>query len=129
MPSHRNQSESSTTRRLALRARPELVIRPLQVGSLRYWVVKDPVALKYFHLRDEEHAILQMLDGHTSLAEIRRRFERVFAPLQITPERILSFLGRLHRLGLLLAESPGQGEQLLERRRRQQEEAGAAGDW
>lgn len=111
-------SISAASRPVAVRMRPDLVIRPQQVGRRRYWVVKDPVALKYFHLRDEEHAILKMLDGRVSLAEIKRRFERAFAPLQITVERIQTFLGRLHGSGLLLAETCGQGEQFLLRRGR-----------
>jgi len=113
----------SAARRIALRMRPDLAIHAQRIGRHRYWVVKDPVALTYFHLRDEEHAILQMLDGRVSLAEIKRRFERAFAPMQITPERIQAFLARLHEFGLLLAEAPGQGRELLSRfgRRRRTE--------
>ena len=91
------------------------MVCPQQYGPDRYWLVKDPVALAYFHLRDEEHAILQMLDGRSSLAEIKRRFEEAFAPLQVSLEQIQGFLGRLHQSGLLLAEAPGQGGQLLQR--------------
>jgi len=110
-------------RPVALRMRPDLSIRPQWVGRRRYWVVKDPVSLAYFHLRDEEHAILQMLDGRTSLAEIKQRFEQAFAPLQIGSEQIHAFLGRLYESGLLLTESPGQGEQSLQRRRRRRRKA------
>ena len=98
--------------------RPDLVVHPQQLGWRRYWVIKDPVALTYFHLRDEEHAILKMLNGQTNLTEIKRHFEQTFAPLQITFEQIQAFLARLHECGLLLAEPSGQGEQLLLRRRR-----------
>ncbi|HUT12002.1 MAG TPA: HlyD family efflux transporter periplasmic adaptor subunit [Thermoguttaceae bacterium] len=112
------KSDSSTARGVALRMRPDLSIHPQQVGQQRYWVVKDPVALAYFHLRDEEHAILQMLDGRTSLAEIKRRFEQAFAPLQLTVERLHAFLFRLHRCGLVLSEAVGQGSQLLIRHNR-----------
>jgi len=103
--------------------RPDLVVRPQQVGGDRYWVVKDPVALAYFHLRDEEHAILRMLDGRATLEEIRRRFEQLFAPLELTAEHLHAFLGRLHACNLVLADSPGQGHQMLlrhhQRRRRE----------
>ena len=56
-----------------------------------------------------------MLDGQISLGQLKRRFEEVFAPLQITVEQLHAFLGRLHGLGLLLADAFGQGEQLLQR--------------
>jgi len=119
----RANGDSATTRRVALRMRPDLSVHPQQFGPDRYWVVKDPVALTYFHLREEEHAILRMLDGQTSLAEIKRRFEEAFAPLQMSVEQLQAFLGRLHRSGLVLSDAPGQGEQLLLRRgrRRRQE--------
>jgi putative peptide zinc metalloprotease protein len=100
--------------------RADLVIVPQQFGSTRYWAIKDPVALKYFHVRDEEFALLQMLDGAASLEEIRQQFERQFAPLLLDPLRLQAFLSRMHRDGLLIADAPGQDEQLLERRRRRQ---------
>jgi len=116
-------SVSAASRRLALRGRPDLVISPQQYGPDRYWLLKDPVAMTYFHLRDEEHAIFRMLDGRTSLAEIKRRFEEAFAPLQVTFEQLHAFLARLHHSGLLLADAPGQGEQLLQRRRARSRQA------
>ena len=123
MTSPGDMPDSAEARRIALRMRPDLSIHPQRIGQHRHWVVKDPVALTYFHLRDEEHAILQMLDGRASLAEIKRRFEHAFAPMQISFEQIQGFLARLYDFGLLLAEAPGQGRQLLSRfsRRRRTE--------
>ena len=37
--------------------------------------MKDPVGLQYFRFEEEEFAILQMLDGHSSLDDIAERFE------------------------------------------------------
>ncbi|NQT15945.1 MAG: hemolysin D, partial [Planctomycetes bacterium] len=117
-----DKTDSATTRPVALRMRPDLSIHRQRFGRQRYWVVKDPVALAYFHLREEEHAVLQMLDGQTSLDEIKRRFEEAFAPLQIGFEQLQAFLGRLYQSGLVLADAPGQGQELLlrhgQRRRR-----------
>ncbi|OHB83409.1 MAG: hypothetical protein A2V98_06430 [Planctomycetes bacterium RBG_16_64_12] len=101
-----------------MRVRHDLSIHRQKFGQESYWVVKDPVALAYFHLREEEHAILEMLDGQTSLATIKQRFEEAFAPLQMSIEQLQAFLGRLHQLGLVLADAPGQGDQLLLRRGR-----------
>ena len=109
-------SDASTARQIALRKRPDLEVHPHHYAHERCWVVKDPVTLNYFHLRDEEHAILQMLDGRTSLAEIKRRFEETFAPLQLSFDQLHVFLGGLYRNGLVLADVPGQAEQLLSRR-------------
>ena len=108
---------SAADRQLGLRARRDLQFRPQTHGGQRYWVVKDPVALKYFHLTDEEYAVLRMLDGRASLEGVRRRFEAQFAPRRLMPEQIHGYLATLHRYGLVLADAPGQGQQRLERRR------------
>ena len=121
------QPDSAAARPVALRMRPDLSVRAHKYGGERYWVVKDPIALAYFHLRDEEHAILRMLDGRTSLGEIKGRFEEAFAPLQMSLDQLQAFLGRLHRSGLVVGDAAGQGEQLLKRRgrRRRREMLGA----
>ena len=119
MNSRARQLSSASTAAIALRLRPDLSIQPQQHGRERYWVVKDPVAQTYFHLRDEEHAILQMLAGRTSFGEIKRRFEEAFPPLQLSFDHLQAFLARLHAANLLLAERTGQGEELLRRHDRQ----------
>jgi putative peptide zinc metalloprotease protein len=111
---------TASYRPLSLRARPDLVVLPQMFGRDRYWLVKDPVAMRYYHLGDEEHGLLEMLDGRMNLAEIRQTFEARFAPWRLSGEQLYAFVGRLHEMGLLLADSPGQGGQLLERLRRQQ---------
>lgn len=108
--------DSVAQRRVALRARPDLSICAQQYGLQRYWLVKDPVSLAYYHLCDEEHAILAMLDGQISLAEIKRRFEAAFAPLEVSFAQLQAFFSRLHGLGLVLADAAGQAGQLLQRR-------------
>jgi putative peptide zinc metalloprotease protein len=94
--------------------RPDLVI---ERAAGDRWVVLDPVALRYFELRDAECAVLRMLDGRIDFAELRGRFERLFAPLRLSAPMLESFLHRLHEYGLVLADAPGQG-QVWESRRR-----------
>jgi putative peptide zinc metalloprotease protein len=90
--------------------------RPQWIGRRRHWVLKDPLALAYFHLLDEEYAILQMLDGYTSLAEIQRQFEARFVPHRVSLLRLQRFLGDLHQRGLVLSDAPDQSSQLQQRR-------------
>jgi len=116
------QLQSAINRPIALRMRPDLAVAPQAAGDSAPRVVKDPVSLRYFQLLEEEYAILQMLDGRVSLDELKRRFEQMFAPRQLSFRRLQAFLGRLHRDGLLLAETTGQGEQLLVRRARHRRE-------
>ena len=106
---------SAASRPLAVRMRPDLTVVAQRIGARRVWAVKDPLAMSYFRLRDEELAVLEMLDGQASATEIIARFERRFAPRRLTPERLQTFLTRLHRDGLILSNATGQGAELLER--------------
>ena len=62
---------SSTSRPLTLRMRPDLEARRHRYHGRTFWVVKEPVGLNYFRFHDEEYAILCMLDGRSSLEEIK----------------------------------------------------------
>lgn len=106
---------STTTRRVALRMRPDLSSRQQRYHGDSYWVVKEPVGLNYFRFHDEEFAILQMLDGHASLDEIKERFEAEFTPQKITYQDLQQFVGMLHRSGLVISDAAGQGRQLRKR--------------
>jgi len=114
---------SSSARKMPVRKRDDLSARRQRYLGQSYWIVKDPVGLNYFRFQEEEYAILQMLDGQTSLDEIKERFEAEFPPQKITLEELQQFLGQLHRSGLIVVSVPGQGRQLRKRRdeRRRQE--------
>jgi putative peptide zinc metalloprotease protein len=107
---------SSSARKLPVRMRPDLSARRQRYLGRSYWVVKDPVGLNYFRFQDEEYAILRMFDGQRSLDEIKEDFEAEFPPQKITLEELQQFLGMLHRSGLVIVGSPGQGHQLRKRR-------------
>jgi len=114
---------SSSSRKLPIRKRPDLRARRQRYQGRLYWVVKDPVGLQYYRFEEEEYAILQMLDGQSSLDDIAERFEREFPPQTIRPEELQQFIGMLHRSGLVITDAEGQGKQLIKRRneRRRQE--------
>lgn len=107
---------SSSARKLPVRVRPDLSARKHRYQGRSYWVVKDPVGLNYFRFQEEEFAILQMLDGATSLDDLKEQFEQEFPPQKITVEELGQFVGMLHRSGLVITDAPGQGKQLKKRR-------------
>jgi putative peptide zinc metalloprotease protein len=107
---------SSASRALNLRKRPDLATRRHMYQGHPYIVIKEPVGLKYFRFQEEEYAILEMLDGNTSLDQIKEEFERRFAPEKITLQDLQNFIGMLHRSGLVIAAVAGQGKQLRKRR-------------
>lgn len=114
---------SSSARALPIRVRPDLSAKKQRYLGKSYWIVKDPVGLKYYRFQEEEYAILNMLDGRRSLDEIKEKFQKEFPPQKITLEELSQFIGTLHRSGLILTGVHDQGYQLYERslKRRRQE--------
>ena len=118
---------SSAERILSTRVRSDLSSKRTYYLGRSYWIVKDPVGMKYFRFQDEEYFILKNLDGTKSLETIKDEFEAEFPPQKITLEEIQSFVGQLHQSNLIVANVPDQGHELLKRRkkRRRQEILGA----
>lgn len=117
MPTLAESLVSSSSRALTVRRRPDLTASRHHYQGQGYWVVKEPVGLQYFRFHDEEYFILNMLDGHISLQQVKDGFEQRFAPQKITFGDLQQFIGMLHRSGLVISNSPGQGKSLRERGR------------
>ncbi len=117
---------AASSRRVALRRRPDLTACQQRFQGRVSWIVKEPLGLRYFRFKEEEYFLLRQLDGRTSLAEIQDRFERRFQPQKIKLEELQHFVASLHRRGLVVSDAPGQGEQLRKRRdeRRRRERVG-----
>jgi putative peptide zinc metalloprotease protein len=114
---------SSSRRPLALAMRADLEVQRQTWQGREYRLVKDPLTLKYFRFEEEEFAILEMLDGRTSIHEICERFELRFAPQRVKPAELQSLLVNLHRSNLVLANAPGQDRELLARAQQRQRQA------
>ncbi len=108
-----------TATRLPVRQRTDLQFYPQSGRDGRVWVVKDPLSLTYFQLREDEYQVLRWLDGRCDWNELIDRFEQRFAPRRLTRAGLMAFISKLHRAGLVLSEAVGQGEQLSDRRGRQ----------
>jgi len=91
-------------RPLPWRGRTDLEVQPLWLRKQRYWRIKDPVALRYYELRDEEYWLLTALDGKASLAELAAGFEGRFPQYRLDASRIHGFLATLHAAGLVLSD-------------------------
>ena len=106
---------SSASRPLRLHMRRDLTFQRQSYQGRDYWVVKDPISLKYYRFEEEEYALLQMLDGVASPDQIKRRFDYQFAPQKITLQELYQFVGMLYRSSMLVSESPNQGIELKKR--------------
>ncbi len=118
---------SVATRPLQLRLRPDLRIERSRHLGREQVVIKDPIGLKYFRFEREEFALLQRLDGRSSLEDIQRDFQVKFRPQTVSTDAIYGLVCRAHSDALVVSDAPGQGEQLqnrhLSRRRQGRREA------
>ena len=101
---------------IPIRMRPDLIVQKLQFGRRSYWNIKDPISLRFYQLREEEYFILRSLTGKSTFADVRRQFERIFAPLRLGAEQLQAYLASLAGQGLIVDDRPGRGANLLTNR-------------
>ena len=54
--------------------------RPQKYEGHTFYVVKDPVSLRYYRLKENEHFLLQFLDGKHTLEDAQKDYENRFGP-------------------------------------------------
>src|SRR4051794_16613159 len=100
------------------RLRPDLIVQPQFYEGMTHYVVKDPIALKYFRFKIEEYFLLQQFDGKNNLQDVKRAFERKYRPQTISIEDLTRFVAQLHEAGIAQIDSPDQAKVLIARRRK-----------
>ena len=105
---------------LKVKLRPDLIVQPQFYEGMTHYVIKDPIALKYFRFKVEEYFLLQQFDGKQNLQDVKRAFERKYRPQTITVDDLLRFASQLHEAGIALIDSPDQAQALVRRRRKNQ---------
>jgi putative peptide zinc metalloprotease protein len=113
-------SDLERRKRLRITLRPDLAIEEHRYEGRTFFVVKDPVSLRYYRLKDNEHFLLQFLDGRHTLEEAQKAYEREYRPERLKLEDLEGFAQQLLTAGLALSESPRAGKQLFERRGKRQ---------
>jgi putative peptide zinc metalloprotease protein len=103
---------------LKVKLRPDLVVQPQFYEGMTHYVIKDPLALKYFRFKLEEYFLLQQFDGKQTLQEVKKAFERKYRPQTISIEDLTRFVAQLHEAGIILVDSPEQAKVLIRRRRK-----------
>lgn len=103
---------------IKLRLRPDLDIAPHRYEGRTYYIVKDPVSLRYYRFKEQEHFLLQMMDGDHTLDQAQKAFEREYRPERLTLEDLEQFGQQLLTVGLAHNESPQAGKQLFDRRKK-----------
>ena len=105
---------------LKVKLRPDLIVQPQFYEGMTHYVIKDPIALKYFRFKVEEYFLLQQFDGKQTLQDVKRAFERKYRPQTITVDDLLRFASQLHEAGIAQIDSPDQAQALVRRRKKNQ---------
>lgn len=106
-------------RKIKVRRRPDLTIKDVRYGGQTYYVVKDPISLRYYRFREEELFLLNQFDGKNTLDDIRHEFVEHFRPQRISVQDLEKFTGQLLQSGIATTDTPMLGQRLYERYRKQ----------
>src|SRR5262245_55679788 len=105
-------------KKVKLRLRTDLEIAPQKYEGRTYYVVKDPVSLRYYRFKEQEHFLIRYMNGSHTLDEAQQEFEKRFRPDRLTLEDLEQFGQQLLTAGLAQNESPAAGKQLYDRRKK-----------
>ncbi len=103
-------------KQLRVLLRRDLGIEAQKYEGRTYHVVKDPVSLRYYRLKDNEYYLLQFLDGKHTLEDAQKEYEIRYRPDRLKLEDVEAFAQQLINAGLAQNDSPRAGKQLYEQR-------------
>jgi putative peptide zinc metalloprotease protein len=118
MPEVAPASDLERRKQVRIRLRADLDIAPQKYEGRTFFVVKDPVSLRYYRFKDQEHFLLEYMDGRHTLDDAQKAFEKRFRPDRLTLEDLEHFAQQLLTAGLAQNESPQAGKQLFDRRKK-----------
>lgn len=105
-------------KKVRVRVRRDLNITPQKYEGKTYYVVKDPVSLRYWRFKDKEQYLIELMDGSTTLDDAQKKFEQRFRPDRLTLEDLEHFAQQLLTAGLAHNDSAQVGKQLYESRKK-----------
>src|SRR2546428_10937143 len=105
-------------KKVKISLRRDLEITPQKYEGRTYYVVKDPVSMRYYRFKEQEHFLIGLMDGSYSLDDAQKDYEKRFRPERLTLEDLEGFAQQLLTAGLAQNESPQAGKQLFDRRKK-----------
>jgi multidrug efflux pump subunit AcrA (membrane-fusion protein) len=103
-------------KQVRLRLRADIQVEAQRYEGRIFYVLKDPVSLRYYRLKENEHYLLQFLDGKHTLEDAQKSYEKQYRPERLKLEDLEAFGQQLINAGLAQNESPRAGQQLFEQR-------------
>lgn len=101
------------------RLAPGLKVERHRYGGWPWYVLKDPVTGKSHRLSPHAYALIDRLDGRTSVAEAWEDLGRVLGPDTPSQDDVLGLIGQMHGADVLLGNVPPDIAEMVERRRKQ----------
>lgn len=80
-----------------------------------YYVLKDPISLKYFRVKELEYFIFKHLDGFYSIEDIQAAIKEEFSGLSVSEDQIKEFILSLKVMNFLESFGPKAGKILYKR--------------
>jgi putative peptide zinc metalloprotease protein len=111
-------SDLERRKMVRLRVRGDLNVTPQKYEGRTYYVIKDPVSLRYYRFKEQEYFLLNLMDGEHTNDQAQKEFEKRFRPDRLTLEDLEHFSQQLLTAGLVQNESPQAGKQLFDRRKK-----------
>src|SRR5712671_1324312 len=105
-------------KKVKIALRRDLEIAPQKYEGRTYYVVKDPVSMRYYRFKEQERFLIDLMDGEFSLDDAQKAYETRFRPERLTLEDLESFAQQLLNAGLAQNESPTAGKQLFDQRKK-----------
>ena len=71
-------SQSSEERAISMRSRTDLIIQESVYQGEKCWIVKDPLAMKYYRFQEPEYLVFQELKSDCNYQDLKRMLDRKF---------------------------------------------------
>jgi putative peptide zinc metalloprotease protein len=111
-------NELERRKQVKIRIRTDLGIEAQKYEGRTYYVVKDPVSMRYYRLKDHEYFLVRYMDGNNTLDDAQKAYETRYRPDRLKLEELEGFAQQLLTAGLAHNESPKAGKQLFDRRKK-----------
>lgn len=112
-------SLSTEERPIGLFTRRDLLVQESVYQGRVCWIVKDPLAMKYFRLQEAEYLIFEHLRNEVSYLQLKELLDRRFPQTTTRLETIQQLVVSLHRNGLMKSGSIGQAYPLRKQRNKE----------
>lgn len=98
--------------------RIELEVTEQLFDGLPYWIIKDPLSLRYYRFSREEYFVIDQLREQITVDELKNAYWQTFKSDDLTTEDIRSFVIDLISKNLVLTQQPNRDKMLYEAGRR-----------